>query len=144
MQKYKTVALITCGATKRPGRHLARDLYIGSFFKQAMGWAESLPIDKWYILTYDKGLIDPEDVLDTYDYPPVKRIEPEWHDMICAELKRLGFQKAIFACRQVQVPSPRPGVRYAFDDLVGRGIGYQNQFFATTRGKVPSVKGVLK
>jgi hypothetical protein len=140
----KTVVLITCGATKRDHRCKAKDLYIGGFFKIARRWVESLDVDQWYILTYDKGLIDPEKMIDPYDFTPVKKIEPEWHDKICAELKRRGFSKAIFACRQVQVPSPRPGVRYAFDEMPRRGIGHQQQYFTVNQGRVPVVKGVLK
>ena len=63
----KKVVLVTCGAKKRSGRHAARDLYIGSYYRACMEYAESLKPDQIFILSAKHHLLPPNTKVDCYD-----------------------------------------------------------------------------
>ncbi len=58
--------LIGCVKEKRAGRHLARELYASQLFKRRRAYAESLAAP-WYILSAKYGLVEPDQVIDSYD-----------------------------------------------------------------------------
>ena len=63
----KRVILVTCGAKKRPGRHAARDLYIGPYYRACMEYAEDLRANHVFILSAKYGLLDPDRIISSYD-----------------------------------------------------------------------------
>lgn len=63
----KRVILVTCGAQKKRGRHAARDLYIGSYYRACMEYAESLRPDHIFILSAKYGLLDLRRKISDYD-----------------------------------------------------------------------------
>jgi len=61
------LAIIPCGARKREGRHAARDLYVGSYFRAALRWAETSGADRVLILSAKHGLVGLDEQVDCYD-----------------------------------------------------------------------------
>jgi hypothetical protein len=61
-----TIALISCVATKLPGKHAARDLYISAWFKKVRKHVEQAGL-AWYILSAKYGLVAPDQVIETYE-----------------------------------------------------------------------------
>lgn len=60
------VALVGCGKSKLEHEAPARDLYTGSLFRAARGWAER-NADAWFILSAKHGLVHPDTVIAPYD-----------------------------------------------------------------------------
>jgi cobalamin biosynthesis Co2+ chelatase CbiK len=63
----KTVALISCGKNKLPVNAAAKDLYVGDLFKKSRKYSEKHH-DKYYILSALHELLDPEAMIDPYNY----------------------------------------------------------------------------
>lgn len=61
------LAVIPCGAAKRPGNHPARQLYTGSYFRAGLRWAIAIRADRILILSAKHGLVELDQRLDTYD-----------------------------------------------------------------------------
>jgi len=64
--KVKTLVVATCVKEKRKGRHKAKNLYISDLFKKMRRYAETYDYD-WKIISAKHGLINPEDVIDSYE-----------------------------------------------------------------------------
>jgi hypothetical protein len=62
-----SLAIIPCGARKREGRHAARDLYVGPYFRAALRWAETAGADRVLILSAKHGLLGLDEEVDAYD-----------------------------------------------------------------------------
>lgn len=60
------IVVVACGAAKRSGRHRARDLYTGSYFRAALGLADALRRPT-FIISAKYGLVRTTDLLDCYD-----------------------------------------------------------------------------
>lgn len=60
------IALISCGKAKRDGTHAAQNLYNGSYFKQALAYAQK-HFDATYILSAYYGLLTLDQKVDSYD-----------------------------------------------------------------------------
>jgi len=60
------IVVVACGAAKRSGRHRARDLYTGSYFRAALGLADALRRPT-FIISAKYGLVKASDLIDTYD-----------------------------------------------------------------------------
>ncbi len=61
------IGLVGCGKAKREGVHLARDLYIGSLFRNAFAISQTAH-DETYILSARHGLLKPDDRVESYNY----------------------------------------------------------------------------
>jgi hypothetical protein len=61
------LAIIPCGARKRQGRHAARYLYVGPYFRAALRWAETSGADRVLILSAKHGLLALDEQVDSYD-----------------------------------------------------------------------------
>jgi hypothetical protein len=61
------LAIIPCGARKREGRHAARDLYVGPYFRAALRWAETSGADRVLVLSAKHGLLGLDELVDAYD-----------------------------------------------------------------------------
>lgn len=61
-----TVALVSCVATKRPGKHAARDLYASAWFKKVREHVEVAGLT-WYILSAKYGLVAPDQEIEAYE-----------------------------------------------------------------------------
>lgn len=66
--KNKNLLIISCGNLKREGSYKAEDLYIGLMFRKRLKFAKSLKnIHKIMILSGKYGLIDLDEIIETYD-----------------------------------------------------------------------------
>lgn len=66
--KNKNLLIISCGDVKREGSHKAEELYIGLMFRKRLKFAHSLKdIDKIMILSGKYGLINLDDMIETYN-----------------------------------------------------------------------------
>ena len=73
-----TVALVGCGKAKRPGRHPARDLYVGPLFRAALEHVEATA-DRVFILSGRHGLLPLDQVVEAYDTPlPTGQERLDW------------------------------------------------------------------
>jgi len=66
MTEHATIALVSCVKAKRPAPSPARDLYTSHLFRALRGYAEAIA-DRWFILSAEHGLVDPDRVLVPYD-----------------------------------------------------------------------------
>lgn len=62
----QTICLISCVKTKQNKTVAAKDLYTSALFTKNASYAATIA-DKWFILSAKYGLLDPEDVIDTYN-----------------------------------------------------------------------------
>ena len=61
------VGLVGCGKAKREGVHAARDLYVGSLFRNALMLSER-EHDETYILSARHSVLKPNDRIESYNY----------------------------------------------------------------------------
>ena len=77
---HDTVALISCSKRKLNGRHRARDLYSASeHFVKALKFAEAQrnKFNQIYFVSGRHGLVEPDQMLDNYDFDLKKLTEEE-------------------------------------------------------------------
>jgi hypothetical protein len=60
------VALVSCVKSKRPEPAAAKDLYTSELFRRFRRYAETTA-DRWYILSAEHGLLDPEQIVAPYE-----------------------------------------------------------------------------
>jgi len=85
------IALVSCTATKLPRAAPARDLYRGTWFTLARAWAETFA-DRWYILSAQYGLVEPDRVIAPYDAALTRQSREErttWAVRVAADLLRI-------------------------------------------------------
>ena len=70
------ICIIGCGSPKAAGRQLARALYTGPLFTDALGWAEVQGFDLILILSAYYGLLDLEREVEPYDLVLAELAEP--------------------------------------------------------------------
>ena len=61
-----STVVIACGSKKRNHPAPARDMYVGSLFKNARRAAESTGLP-WYIMSAKYGILRPDDMIEPYD-----------------------------------------------------------------------------
>lgn len=61
-----SIALVSCVATKRPGKCAARDLYSSAWFKKVRQHVETAGL-RWYILSAKHGLLHPDQQIESYE-----------------------------------------------------------------------------
>lgn len=91
MKTGKTIGLISCVSKKKDGSHKAKDLYISSLFFKAKEYAEK-NLDKYYILSAKYGLLDPDEVIETYNETlKDKKVDErkKWAEDVFVKLKLL-------------------------------------------------------
>lgn len=82
------VVLIGCVKRKRAEPAPAKDLYVSSLFRKERAYAESSGA-KWYILSAEHGLLEPEDVIAPYDLrlsKTAREYRDAWGEEIVARL----------------------------------------------------------
>ncbi len=84
MTAQTRVGLVGCGAKKLDHAAPARELYTGALFHKAATYAEAT-CDRWYVLSAEHGLVDPDRVLAPYDTILPAR-SPEWDELVRAQL----------------------------------------------------------
>lgn len=85
----KTLALVSCGKNKLSREAKAKELYIGELFKKARNNAET-NYDKWLILSALHGVVDPESLIEPYDYTLIgktKEVVKLWSDEVFVKIK---------------------------------------------------------
>jgi len=112
------VVIAQCTGSKRDGEHAARDLYDESdYFRRQRDYAEAVA-DEWFIQSALYGLLQPDDVVDSYDRHAKDVDDAEaWAREIAEELAAVVPENAV-----VEVLG---GKRYAnplTPELEGRGF----------------------
>lgn len=72
----RRVALVGCGKAKLDHEAPARELYTSNLFRLSVAWAE-LHCDAWYVVSALHGLIDPDQVIQPYNYSLTEMREAE-------------------------------------------------------------------
>lgn len=85
-----TVYLVSCVSQKRDTPSPAKDLYVSKWFRKARAYVEASGCP-WFILSAQYGLVDPDQVIATYDktlntMPVAER--REWASRVLAQLNR--------------------------------------------------------
>ena len=60
------IALVSCVASKRPGKCAARDLYASAWFKKVRQHVDTAGLS-WYVLSAKYGLLHPDQQIDPYE-----------------------------------------------------------------------------
>ena len=132
------IALVSCVSKKLQGIHKAKDLYISDWFKKARIYVENNNYDKWYILSAQYYLVDPEQELPYYElYLPKqsKEYKKEWGVIVSEQLIIPNEEKVeidIFAgmeYRKYLVPLLETRGFKVNVPLQGLGIGSQLKWF---------------
>jgi len=135
----KHIVLVTCGAKKKPGRSIARDLYIGPYYRACMDYAAALQPDHIFILSAKYGLLDPDRKIDFYnetlnDKGVAER--REWARRVLDQIRRRFGTKKV----EYTILAGEAYWRYLIDELGyvklplrGKGIGKQLQFLRRKR-----------
>lgn len=140
------IVVISCGASKLPGRHQARNLYTGGYFKQAYAWATSVvEPQNVYILSAKYGLVNALEEIDTYDLTlgqPGAIGVSEVHaqalskGLLAQQVVVVGGTRYVKMARQIwpecQAPFGKDGGL-----LAKNGIGYQMSALKSWRGRIP-------
>ena len=63
------IYLVSCVSKKQNGKHAAKDLYCSDLFKKSRKYVEQQleKDDKWFILSAEHGLLNPETQVEKYD-----------------------------------------------------------------------------
>lgn len=72
------ICLVSCVSQKARKPAKARDLYVSPLFKKAREVA-SKEYDKWYVLSAEYGLVDPDTVIKPYDKTLLNMDRDQWH-----------------------------------------------------------------
>jgi hypothetical protein len=86
----KTITLVSCAALKADGPRPARELYISDWFKKARFYAENAG-DEWFILSALYGLVDPDRVIEPYNFTLNNQRKTEreaWAQRVAGEVRR--------------------------------------------------------
>jgi len=86
-----TICLVSCVKTKVAGTVAAKDLYNSALFTKNAQYASAIA-DKWFVLSAKHGLLDPEDVIASYDETLSKAsvdVRREWAHKVYQQLRSL-------------------------------------------------------
>jgi len=90
----RQIVLISCGSKKSEKKAKAKDLYIGSLFKNSLAYAEALKPDKIFILSALHHLLNLDKEIEPYDVTlsnvPKKKRKPGLKILNSQEKKECG------------------------------------------------------
>lgn len=133
------VIIIGCVSSKRRGRAKARDLYTSPLFSKRRQYAEASGLP-WVIFSAKHGILDPEDVIETYDVAlkllPMRERRQKGAEAAAQLDARFGpFNGTVFEIHAgdayvsaLREPLEARGARLV-NPLEGLGIGYQLQWY---------------
>lgn len=106
------VALVGCGKAKLDRAAPARELYTGSLFRAAARWADR-HADRWYVLSAKHGVVDPDNVLDPYNYSMMDLAQSDRSGRIAhpgpLNLWATRCRAALFSTREREAARLSPG-----------------------------------
>ena len=123
------IIIISCGKRKLQGKAKAKDLYIGSLYRQKLEYVSTLyPDNEVYIISAKYGLIHQDKVISAYD----KKLPyfdndyyQEWFDLITEQLQEFDSTEDIIFLGGVRYFNPIDkyftGKKYA--PLIGKNLG---------------------
>jgi hypothetical protein len=103
-----TVCLVGCGKAKADKTAKAKDLYTGSLFRAARGFAEQC--DDWYIISAKFGLLSPEKKIAPYEsrLPRGYIANDNWGIAVvcalCEAMRDIHFEVVLLAGAEYAVP----------------------------------------
>ena len=130
---------LACVKKKNDYSCMAKDMYTSDLFKKSLEYAYSLHPENIYILSAKYGLLELDDLIDTYDKTLLhmtKRERTDWYNMVKNQMINKGINfnsKTIFLCGAKY----REGIIDLFSDYEipteHMGIGKQLQFFKNNK-----------
>lgn len=129
----KRIVLISCVSQKLPHRAKAKDLYVSTFFKLNVKYANSLSPDEIYILSAKYGLLALEDEIEPYEQTlnNMRTAEiKEWANRVLQQLKSVASLEEtefIFLAGDKYRKYLLPHIKNATVPLEGLRIGEQLQ-----------------
>lgn len=129
----KRIVLISCVSQKLPHRAKAKDLYVSTFFKLNVKYANSLSPDEIYILSAKYGLLALENKIEPYEQTlnNMRTDEiKEWANRVLQQLKlvaSLEETEFIFLAGDKYRKYLLPHIKNATVPLEGLRIGEQLQ-----------------
>lgn len=131
----KKVVFIACVSQKRDDSCKARDLYISSLFKKELKYAEDiLKADAIYILSAKYGLVDLDQVIETYNKTLNNMKEDEikkWSSNVLKQIKEkvnVEEDEIIFLAGKKYRKYLVPHMKNVKIPMEGLAIGKQLQF----------------
>ena len=110
------VVLVGCVKMKRPEVTRAKDLYISALFKKGRAYAERTGA-RWFILSAQHGLVDPEEMLEPYDLQLSSTTKLYRRDWGIQVLEQLRFSVGSLAGISIEIHA---GAAYA--DAIRQGL----------------------
>ncbi|WBY01539.1 hypothetical protein PE066_19065 [Ramlibacter tataouinensis] len=83
-----TIALVGCVKSKRPHPAPAEDLYTSALFRALRAYARR-HADRWFILSAEHGLLQPQDVVQPYEKTLLTMAKParqQWASKVATQL----------------------------------------------------------
>ena len=122
------IIIISCGKRKLQGKAKAKDLYIGSLYRQKLEYVSTLyPNHEFYIISAKHGLIHQDVVISSYDrvLPSSSEEFKEWTDLVNNQLQVFDSKEEVLFLGgtryYVPVDEYFTGKKYA--PLVGKSLG---------------------
>jgi hypothetical protein len=102
------VALIACSKMKVEEQVAAKDLYSLPLFKMSRGYAER-NADRWFILSAEHGLLDPETTTSPYDTTLNRMAAASRREWVKGVIDQMTAQDVSGTCRNPNLlPRPKP------------------------------------
>ncbi|MDG1841305.1 MAG: hypothetical protein P8I93_03045 [Crocinitomicaceae bacterium] len=87
----KTIVLIACVKEKQSNPCRAIDLYQGKDFTNWVSYSKKINADKIYILSGKHGLLNPDEIIEPYDFNlnnANKEYKKKWSDLVLFKLSK--------------------------------------------------------
>lgn len=134
MINKKLFVLISCVSQKLDEKAKAQDLYISSLFKKNLQFARSLHPDQIFILSAKYGLLELDDVIDTYNVSlnnlKSKDVR-DWSNMVLSQLRRktdIDNDEFVFLAGEKYRKYLMPHIQNFTIPMLGLKIGKQLQW----------------
>lgn len=133
----RTIALISCGKSKRSDRVPAHQLYTGALFQKSLAYARHINADAIYILSAHYGLLDLAQEIAPYE-KTLNRMSSDdvtrWSESVLAQLRsraNLTTDRFVILAGVAYRSQLVPHLANVELPLVGLGIGKQLKFLKT-------------
>lgn len=141
MGEPSRIALVGCSKTKGGSAAPARELYRGDLFARSVAYAEAT-CAQWLILSAEHGLLDPDEVVGSYETTLEPRRADAWGQRVAdqlvaavpADATLVFLAGSIYGAFRGHVPNPIE------EPLAGMGIGARKAWLAAQLVPLASIE----
>lgn len=129
------VVFVSCVKEKLDGNHPAKELYVSKLFQKSWAYALTLKPDKIYILSAKYGLLDPNQIISSYDKTLIGAPANErknWAKKVIEQMKQAGLDpqkdEFIILAGKKYYEYIRPKLKHVTLPYEGKRLGETLQF----------------